>query len=106
MGFEEFIYGDDRSYSKTWGPESDRLIYSALRKKDSDQWIVGPPGSYWKSSVVFEGTDLRGIWFFLFVPSRQEAFGRYFPLSGEGLEEEVQRKTKGQGYLGSGMASR
>jgi hypothetical protein len=80
VGFEEFIVGEERSFWKRWGLEGRSSMYHALRKKDSEQWIIGPPGSHWQSITVYEGIGVKGIWFFLFIPSQGEAFGRYFPI--------------------------
>jgi len=55
-------------------------MYHALRKKESKQWIIGSPGSHWRSIMVYEGMAVKGIWFFLFIPAEREAFGRYFPI--------------------------
>jgi hypothetical protein len=80
VGFEEFIVGEERSFWKRWGLEDSSLMHHALRKKDSEQWTIGPPGSQWRAITVYEGIALKGIWFFLFIPSEREAFGRYFPI--------------------------
>jgi len=80
VGFEEFITGHEKAFWKRWGFESTSQMYHALRKKDSQGWIIGPPGSYWHSVGVLEGLALKGVWFFLFIPSQEEAFGRYFAL--------------------------
>ncbi|HWP60481.1 MAG TPA: hypothetical protein VNL14_21470 [Candidatus Acidoferrales bacterium] len=80
IGFEEFISGDEKAFWKRWGLEPTSQMFHALRKKDSEGWVVGPPGSYWRSAAVVEGLALKGVWFFLFVPAREEAYGRYFPL--------------------------
>lgn len=80
VGFEEFIVGEERSFWKRWGLEGNSLTYHALRKKGSDEWIIGPPGSHWRSIVLFEEIAPQGVWFFLFIPSEKEAFGRYFPI--------------------------
>jgi len=81
VGFEEFIFGTEKPYWKRWGLEHSRSTYHALRKKDSEGWMIGPPGSYWQALAVFDGTEIKGMWFLLFLPSQEEAFGRYFPIS-------------------------
>jgi hypothetical protein len=80
VGFEEFIAGTDKAFWKRWGFEHSSSMYNALRKKNSEEWIIGPPGSHWQGIVVYEGLALKGIWFLLFIPSQEEAVGRYFPL--------------------------
>jgi hypothetical protein len=81
VGFEEFLSGDAKSFWKRWGRESSPFAHHALRKKGSDEWLLGPPGSYWRSTAVFEERALKGLWFLLYVPAQEEAFGRYFPVS-------------------------
>lgn len=90
VGFEEFIFGTEKPYWKRWGIEHSRSTYHALRKKDSEGWAIGPPGSYWQALAVFDGTEIKGMWFLLFVPSREEAFGRYFPISNYRLKGSEQ----------------
>ena len=89
VGFEEFIFGSEKPYWKRWGFGQSRLTYHALKKKDSEGWIVGPPGSYWHAAAVFNGTEIKGVWFILFIPAQEEAFGRYFPISSYRLKEPV-----------------
>lgn len=96
VGFEEFLFGSEQPYWKRWGLEYSRLTYHALRKKDSEGWTVGSPGSYWHALAVFEGTVLKAMWFVLFVPPQEEAVGRYFPLSTYLLKETAQPE-KSQG---------
>ncbi|MGH7773201.1 MAG: hypothetical protein ACREQA_13320 [Candidatus Binatia bacterium] len=81
VGFEEFLVGSEKSFWKRWGFELSPFTYHALRKKGSEEWFVGSPGSYWESAGVFDGMVLKGMWFVLYIPSREEAFGRYFPTS-------------------------
>lgn len=81
VGFEEFLFGSEKSFWKRWGLELSPFVHHALRKKGSDEWLLGPPGSYWRSTAVFEGRVLKGMWFLLYIPSREEAFGRYFSVS-------------------------
>ncbi len=81
VGFEEFLFGSEKSFWKRWGLELGPFVYHALRKKDSDEWLVGPPGSYWRSTAVFEGRVLKGMWVLLYIPSQEESFGRYFSVS-------------------------
>ncbi|HWP60366.1 MAG TPA: hypothetical protein VNL14_20895 [Candidatus Acidoferrales bacterium] len=87
VGFEEFIRGHDKPFWKRWGSESTSRMYHALRKKDGEGWIVGPPGSYWHSVGVIDGLALKGVWFFLFIPAQEEAYGRYFALPGSAPKE-------------------
>jgi len=94
-GFEEFLFGSEKPYWKRWGLEYSWLTYHALRKKDSEGWTVGSPGSYWQAVAVFEGTELKGMWFLLFVPSQEEALGQYFPLSTYFVKEAAQPEKSG-----------
>jgi hypothetical protein len=80
VGFEEFLFGSEKAFWKRWGLESSPFVHHALRKKGSEEWLLGPPGSYWRSTAVFEGRALKGMWFLLFIPSHEEAFGRYFSV--------------------------
>jgi len=89
VGFEEFIIGNEKPYWKRWGVVYSQLTYHALGKKDSGGWTVGPPGSYWQAIGVFEGTDMKGVWFLLFIPPQGECFGRYFPIPTYRLKETV-----------------
>lgn len=90
VGFEEFIFGSEKPFWKRWGLEHSQLTYHALKKKGGEGWIVGPPGSPWDAVAVFDGTEIKGVWFILFVPPQHEAFGRYFPVSGYLLKEPTQ----------------
>ena len=80
VGFEEFVAGNEKSIWKRWGFERNSSMYHALRKKNSEEWIIGPPGSHWQATVVYDGIILKGVWFILFIPSQGEAAGRYFSL--------------------------
>jgi hypothetical protein len=95
VGFEEFITGHEKAFWKRWGFESTLQMYHALRKKDSEGWIIGPPGSHWHSVGVLEGIALKGVWFFLFIPSQEEAFGRYFALPSSRYKSTDPKKDTG-----------
>ena len=96
VGFEDFIVGNDKAFWKRWGFERSSSMYHALRKKNSEEWIIGPPGSHWQGIVVYEGLALKGIWFLLFIPSQEEAIGRYFPLPTT-PSKSIETMKKGQG---------
>lgn len=80
VGFEEYLAGDEKPFWKRWGAENSPAPYNALRRKGTDTWIVGPPGSAWLSLPVYGEARLEGIWFILIVPTTEEAYGRYFPV--------------------------
>jgi hypothetical protein len=89
VGFEEYLAGDERPFWKRWGPENSPARYNALRRKGSETWVVGPPGSTWFSLPVFAEARLQGVWFMLVVPATEEAYGRYFPVFATSWQPDI-----------------